>query len=105
MVYWHCSLCEYNFFVHDPTASLAANKPDESRLKASGLDIPSRDADFVNGLKQSRPYIDEYLTPDDNASNILEVGCSWGYFLKLVRDAGAFPYGVEVNFLGQVCPR
>jgi len=99
MVLWHCALCEFDFFSHDPTSSLAANKLDESRLKASGLDIPTRDADFVNGLKQSRHYIDEYFDTDDKGANILEVGCSWGYFLKLARDAGASPFGIEVNSL------
>jgi len=97
MVLWHCNHCHFDFFAHDPTASLAANNLDESRLKASGLEIPSRDADFINGLKQSRPHIVEYITPEDSEENILEVGCSWGYFLKLVRDSGAVPYGVEVN--------
>lgn len=99
MVLLHCAPCEYDFFAHDPTASLAANKLDESRLKASGLDIPTRDADFVNGLKQSLPYIDGYFNTEDKEANILEVGCSWGYFLKLVRDAGASPFGIEVNLL------
>ncbi len=99
MELWHCPVCEYDFFAHDPTASLVANKLDESRLKASGLDIPSRDADFANGLKQSRQYIDEYFNVDDKGAKILEVGCSWGYFLKLASDAGASPFGIEVNSL------
>jgi 2-polyprenyl-3-methyl-5-hydroxy-6-metoxy-1,4-benzoquinol methylase len=99
MVLWHCAICEYDFFAHDPTSSLAANKLDKSRLKASGLDIPTRDADFINGLKQSRHYIEEYFDTDDKGANILEVGCSWGYFLKLARDAGASPFGIEVNSL------
>lgn len=99
MVLWHCDKCEYNFFAHDPTSSLVANKLDESRLKSSGLDIPTRDADFVNGLKQSQHYIDEYFSTEDKGANILEVGCSWGYFLKLVKDTGGSPFGIEVNSL------
>lgn len=99
MLLWHCAPCDFDFFAYDPTAGLAANKLDESRLKASGLDIPSRDADFANGLKQSRPLIDEYVNAGDRGRNILEIGCSWGYFLNLVKDAGASPYGVEVNSL------
>lgn len=97
MELWHCTPCEYDFFIHDPTESLAANKLDETRLKASGLDIPSRDADFQNGLNQSAVLVDEYLDADDNRKNVLEIGCSWGYFLKLVRDRGAVPHGIEVN--------
>jgi hypothetical protein len=99
MVLWHCIPCDYDFFAYDPTAGLAANKLDESRLKASGLDIPTRDADFANGLKQSRPLIEEYIDTKDRDKNVLEIGCSWGYFLNLVKEAGAVPYGVEVNSL------
>jgi hypothetical protein len=55
--------------------------------------------DFANGVTQSRPYITRYLDGPDRGANVLEVGCSWGYFLKLVRDAGANPYGVELNTL------
>lgn len=99
MILWHCGPCRFDFFAYDPTASLAANKLDESRLKASGLDIPSRDADFANGLKQSRSLIDEYINAADKGRNILEIGCSWGYFLKLARDTGASPCGIEVNSL------
>jgi 2-polyprenyl-3-methyl-5-hydroxy-6-metoxy-1,4-benzoquinol methylase len=94
---WHCTTCEYDFFTHDPTASLAADKLDETRLKSSGLDIPSRDADFQNGLAQSRVLIDEYLDDRDNGRKVLEIGCSWGYFLKLAKEMGAIPYGIEVN--------
>lgn len=97
MELWHCAQCQYDFFAHDPTASLAANKLDETRLKASGLDIPTRDADFANGLQQSKPLIDEYLNEEDKGKKILEIGCSWGYFLKLAQDLGASPYGIEVN--------
>jgi len=94
---WHCAACDFDFQVHDPTADLAADKLDDSRLKAAGLDIPARERDFANGLAQSAPYIAEYLSVDDRGANVLEVGCSWGYLLQLVRDAGAVPFGVELN--------
>ena len=94
---WHCASCDFNFLAHDPSRDLAANKLDESRLKAAGLDIPTLERDFANGLAQSRPYISEYLNATDRDARVLEIGCSWGYFLKLVRDAGADPYGVELN--------
>jgi 2-polyprenyl-3-methyl-5-hydroxy-6-metoxy-1,4-benzoquinol methylase len=97
MTLWHCGACNFDFFAHDPTAALAADKLDESRLKAAGLDIPPVEKDFANGLRQSEPYVAEYLDASDRNRNVLEVGCSWGYFLKLARDAGAKPYGVEVN--------
>jgi 2-polyprenyl-3-methyl-5-hydroxy-6-metoxy-1,4-benzoquinol methylase len=93
----HCADCEFDFFVHDPTQSLAANKLDESRLKAAGLDIPAIDKDFANGTAQSRAYVADYLEPADRGRGVLEIGGSWGYFLELARQFGARPHGVEVN--------
>jgi SAM-dependent methyltransferase len=97
LLLWHCAECDFDFQAHDPTPDLAANKLDDSRLKAAGLDIPALERDFANGLAQSAPYIAEYLSASDRGGNILEIGCSWGYFLKLVGDAGATPFGVELN--------
>ena len=97
MTLWNCAACDFDFFDHDPTTSLVADKLDQTRLKAAGLDIPTVERDFANGLRQSTPYIEEYLNDSDRNRNILEIGCSWGYFLQLVRDAGAKPYGVELN--------
>ncbi len=97
MTLWHCTPCEFDFFVHDPSANLAANKLDESRLKAAGLDIPALEKDFANGTSQSLGYLDEYIEAGDRGRCILEIGCSIGYFLALVEKAGAKPYGVELN--------
>jgi 2-polyprenyl-3-methyl-5-hydroxy-6-metoxy-1,4-benzoquinol methylase len=94
---WHCIPCDFDFFAHDPTAGLVANKLDESRLKAAGLDIPTLERDFENGIAQSHAHVAEYLDSADQEANILEIGCSWGYFLKLARDAGSKVYGVELN--------
>lgn len=94
---WRCDSCDFDFFDHDPTTSLAANKLDESRLKAAGLDIPTVERDFANGLAQSQPYIDEYVKRLPRGASVLEIGCSWGYFLKLARDAGMDSHGLEVN--------
>ncbi len=94
---WRCEPCEFEFFALDPTASLAADMLDDSRLKAAGLEIPTAERDFANGIEQSRPYIAEYLESADRDANVLEVGCSWGYLLMLARDAGAKPYGIELN--------
>src|SRR5262245_24919756 len=78
---FRCESCRFDFLDHDPTDGLAANKLDETRLKAAGLDIPSVERDFANGLAQSRPYVAEYIGSADAGGNILEIGCSWGYFL------------------------
>jgi 2-polyprenyl-3-methyl-5-hydroxy-6-metoxy-1,4-benzoquinol methylase len=94
---WRCQSCDFEFLSHDPTQSLAANKLDESRLKAAGLDIPALERDFANGIAQSQGYVAEYLEWADRDANILEVGCSWGYFLKLARDQGARVRGIELN--------
>jgi len=94
---YHCNECDFDFFDLDPTVLLAADKLDESRLKSAGLDIPTIDRDFENGIKQSLPYLDRFISDEDKNTNILEIGCSVGYFLKLLRDKGANPYGVELN--------
>lgn len=94
---YHCSNCNFDFFDFDPTVLLVENKLDESRLKAAGLDIPSIEKDFENGLKQSQPLIAEYFEESDINRNVLEIGCSWGYFLQLIKEKGAKPYGIELN--------
>lgn len=97
LLMWHCSPCQYDFIDHDPSKDLAANKLDQTRLKSVGLDVPTLEKDFENGLAQSKPYIAEYFDDNDRGANILEVGCSWGYFLRLVKDFGASPFGIELN--------
>lgn len=97
MQLYHCINCQHEFFNHDPSLDIAQNRLYELSLKPLGLDIPSRDIDFKNGINQSLPYISEYITSEDEGTNILEIGCSWGYFLKLIADQNIKPYGVEIN--------
>jgi 2-polyprenyl-3-methyl-5-hydroxy-6-metoxy-1,4-benzoquinol methylase len=97
MTLWHCAPCDLDFFAHDPSQGLAADKLDESRLKAAGLDIPAVEKDFMNGTAQSRGYVAEFLGAADRGRAVLEIGCSWGYFLELARQHGARPHGVELN--------
>lgn len=94
---WRCIPCDYDFFGHDPTRGLANDKLDESRLSAAGLEIPTIERDFADGVAQSREHIAEYLDPTDRGENVLDVGCAWGYLLKLAQDFGSNPYGVELN--------
>ena len=49
MTLWNCAACDFDFFDHDPTTSLVADKLDQTRLKAAGLDIPTVERDFANG--------------------------------------------------------
>lgn len=97
MEIFHCNNCDFEFFEIDPSIGLAQNKLDESRLKAAGLDIPSIEKDFENGTIQSLPYLDQYITKADEGRNVLEIGGSWGYFLKMLKDKECKPYGVELN--------
>jgi SAM-dependent methyltransferase len=101
MELFHCEECDFDFFTLDPSKDLADDKLDESRLKSAGLDIPSIEKDFENGLKQSKVLIEEFIDDTDVNKNVLEIGCSVGYFLKLVQDRGANPYGIELN-IGRV---
>lgn len=93
----HCDHCDFDFFAHDPRQGIAADQLDHTRLKVAGLAIPTVDIDFANGLSQSSMYVTEYMDDTDRGRNILEVGCSWGYFLKLAKEAGAEPFGLEIN--------
>ena len=93
----NCSNCRFDFFPHDPSKGLSENKLDESRLQSAGLDIPTIESDFYNGTQQSKSLVHEYLDDADMGFNMLEVGCSVGYFLKLMKDFGCKPYGVEIN--------
>lgn len=97
MTLWCCRACEFEFFIHDPTPQIATDQADASRLNAVGMAIPPPEEDFANGLRQAASYIGEYLDASDGGRNVLEIGCSWGYFLKLAHEAGAAPYGVELN--------
>jgi hypothetical protein len=93
----HCSNCSFDFFIHDPSEALSENKLDGSRLKSAGLDVPTIELDFHNGTQQSKSLLQEYLDHSDKSCNMLEIGCSIGYFLKLMKDFGCKPYGVEIN--------
>lgn len=94
---FYCKKCDFEFFVHNPKKNLERNKLDVSRLKKVGMKIPRFKEDFQNGVLQSKIYIKKYLDKRDKKKNILEVGCSWGYFLNLVKKHGSFPYGLEIN--------
>ncbi len=92
-----CDYCDFHFFPRDNTTLLTTNQLDQTRLARAGLEIPEIALDYENGLKQAAGYIQDYLTESDIGKNILEVGCSWGYFLDLVKKKGAHPYGLELN--------
>lgn len=92
-----CRRCDFQFFNHDNTTVLRGNRLDQTRLKRAGLAIPPRDEDYSNGLKQSQAYVQGFLQLPDRQKNILEIGCSWGYFLAQAQKLGVHPWGLEIN--------
>jgi hypothetical protein len=92
-----CLECKFEFFDHDNIFLLEQNQLDKTRLESAGLDIPTQEKDFINGYNQSKTYMNDYITKEDIGENILEIGCSWGYFLKHLKEFGCIPYGVEIN--------
>jgi SAM-dependent methyltransferase len=91
-----CKDCDFEFFKFNPEKNLKNNKLDISRLQKAGLKIPKRNQDFLNGLEQSKLYIKKFLNVKKKLK-ILEVGCSWGYFLYLTKKIGHSSYGLELN--------
>lgn len=92
-----CDVCSFHFVDKDPSTLLASDQLERFRLESAGMDVPAIAEDFANGLAQASDYIDEYFPGGAAGSRVLEVGCSWGYFLEAARRAGAQPTGVEIN--------
>ena len=93
-----CNKCDFEFFNYNPIKNLEANKLDIFRLYKAGLRIPSKNIDFLNGLRQSKTYINDHLFKERRKKlNILDIGCSWGSFLYSVKKLGHNPFGIELN--------
>ena len=82
---YSCQDCNFEFFSHNPEEKLFNDQLDHSRLEGAGLVIPEIQEDYNNGLEQSYNYTKEFLDESDIGKNILEIGCSWGYFLILLE--------------------
>lgn len=95
-ILFYCIDCDFEFFKFNPDTNLKKNKLDISRLQKAGLKIPTRNQDFLNGLEQSKLHIKKFLNVKKKFK-ILEVGCSWGYFLYLTKKKGHESYGLELN--------
>lgn len=95
----YCRKCDFLFSKINKKKSLSINKLDKTRLYDAGLEIPSLEDDFNNGSKQSAEYYKHYLEKENNLLNILEIGCSWGYFLTYARKKGHKVTGVEINLI------
>ena len=92
-----CCKCNFYFFPKDFTWLITSDRFEQNRLKKAGLEIPNIKEDFRNGAIQTKRYIKEWITKADYSKNILEIGCSWGYFLKPIKDLGINCVGVEIN--------
>lgn len=95
---YFCKSCDFEFFKYNPLKNLSENKLNIFRLAKAGLKIPKKNEEFLNGTLQSKKYLKEYVTKSDKTKNILEVGCSLGYFLNLLKKNGHKNiYGLEIN--------
>ena len=47
------------------------------------MKLINRDQDFMNGVQQSKKYVKKHLK--QKKMRILDIGCSWGYFLYLAK--------------------
>lgn len=92
-----CRKCDFAFFKKDRSDLIAQNKFEQKRLLSAGLSIPGIKTDFDNGYRQSLGYIKSYIGAGDRGKDILEIGCSWGYFLKALKGQGINPVGLEIN--------
>ena len=92
-----CKNCDFLFSNIDNINSLKKNQLDKTRLKDAGLKIPTIEKDFKNGSKQSEYYFEEYIRGNDIPLDILEIGCSWGYFLNTLKSKNHKVTGVEIS--------
>ena len=92
-----CNKCDFEFFLHNPYEKLRKNKLDISRLTKAGIKIDSITNQFKHGQIQSKNYIKQYLNNNDKKKRVLDIGCSYGYFLYEIKKFGCKPYGVELN--------
>jgi SAM-dependent methyltransferase len=81
-----------NFYDQLYSAGFSTTLPDDDHLEtwlATGFRDTQRDADLV--LERLRRHVSR------PAPSLLEIGCSWGYFLHQARGAGFDVSGVEIG--------
>ena len=93
----YCSACDFYFFNKGASDLIKRNEFEKERLKTANLAIPDIKTDFQNGTRQSKEYAQEFIRESDKKKNILEVGCSWGYFLNVLKLKKINPFGIELN--------
>ena len=95
----YCKKCDFLFSENDTKESLSIDNLDKTRLSDAGLEIPTIQDDFNNGSKQSLQYYKDYLEKEKKPLKILEIGCSWGYFLNYAKTKGHEVKGIEINLI------
>lgn len=92
-----CADCDFAFFAREYSNLIRTNQFERERLRTAGLRIPDIKTDFDNGFRQALEYRKAYIRVADRSKLILEIGCSWGYFLKRLKIFGVRPVGLEIN--------
>jgi SAM-dependent methyltransferase len=93
----HCCSCNFTFNPNDISDSLTNGLLETTRLASVGLDVPTLQQDFEQGLSQSKYYSEFYQLKTTSDLNILDFGCSTGFFLYEASLYGHNVYGVELN--------
>lgn len=91
-----CNNCDFHYFKKEQNKNLKLNKLDDFRLKNAGIDVQKINQEFINGIKQSKSYIKKFI-PTQKKIKILDIGCSWGYFLYCCKKKGHNVFGLEKN--------
>ena len=79
--------------------SIVSDQFEKKRLGDAGISISAREEDFKDGYRQSQEFLKKYINKEIFGKDILEIGCSFGYFLKCVQDKNLNINctGVELN--------
>ena len=91
-----CTSCDFEYFIKEKTNNLKQNKLDIFRLKNVGLKLIEKKKDIINGTQQAKEYIKLHANGKKKLK-ILDIGCSWGYFLKECKKNGHKAFGIEIN--------
>jgi len=92
-----CQDCGFEFFNLENMEAIKNNQFEDLRLASAGLKIPDINQDFNNGYNQSEEYIKRYIDSDSKEIEVLEIGCSWGYFLARLKEKNINCIGLEKN--------
>ena len=92
--YGYCNYCDHIFL-------LKSLKPEHliefyKNYPTSSLDWHKNESDFYNRIYNSGL---DLISPYQGAGNLLDIGCSSGYFLSIASSRGYTTFGIEPNKL------